>query len=72
MINEKDNQKKIQTHQHFKRNQNKITELLKTCKQRYYQKYFEENKQSCKPLLNDIHEIIYSTKRKNPVLHLHF
>lgn len=49
MIKEKYHQKKIQTQEHFKQCQNKIIKLLKTSKQRYYQKYFEEIKKRSKP-----------------------
>ena len=65
MIKEKYHPKKIQTQEHFKQCQNKIIELLKTSKQRYYQKYFEEIKKRSETLWNGIHEIIYSKKKKS-------
>ena len=69
MIKEKYHQKKIQTQEHFKQCQNKIIELLKTSKQRYYQKYFEEIKKRSKPC-GMASMKLFIQRKKNLVLHL--
>ena len=50
-------------------NRNKISQLLRTCKQDYYQKYFQVNNKNVKNILCGIKELInLNTRSSNPSL----
>ena len=66
-IKEKKSRKKIQKRETYRKYRNKIVDLLKVSKQTHYQKYFEDNKKSCKALWDGIHQIIYSKKKKDNI-----
>ena len=61
-IKSKNNQTREIKQAAFKKYRNKITDLLWTSRQSYYQKYFSDNKKNAQALGQGIHEIIYSKK----------
>ena len=61
MIKEKNVLTKVLKHESFKKYRNQIINLFTVSKQTHYNKYFEENKNSCRAIWIGVNEVICPT-----------